>query len=101
MPMPGCASAGAAIPRAIASARFLRRAFTTQKDAGVGGFVNSGPTRTAYNPSRASRGRAMAMQTDSYDAIIIGTGQAGPSLARALGGAGLKTAIIERKYVGG
>lgn len=36
-----------------------------------------------------------------YDAIIIGTGQAGPSLAVRLANAGWKTAIIERKYFGG
>src|SRR5271170_6073 len=39
--------------------------------------------------------------TASYDAIIIGTGQAGPSLAARLAKAGMKVAIIERKLVGG
>src|SRR6516225_3453623 len=37
----------------------------------------------------------------SYDAIIIGTGQAGPALARRLVAAGWKVAIIERKLFGG
>jgi pyruvate/2-oxoglutarate dehydrogenase complex dihydrolipoamide dehydrogenase (E3) component len=37
----------------------------------------------------------------TYDAIIIGTGQAGPSLAVRLAGAGMKTAIVERKRFGG
>ena len=36
-----------------------------------------------------------------YDAIIIGTGQAGPSLAVRLAGKGMKVAIIERKRFGG
>jgi pyruvate/2-oxoglutarate dehydrogenase complex dihydrolipoamide dehydrogenase (E3) component len=36
-----------------------------------------------------------------YDAIIIGTGQAGPALARRLVAAGWKIAIIERKLFGG
>lgn len=36
-----------------------------------------------------------------FDAIIIGTGQAGPALAARLAGAGMKTAIIERKKFGG
>ncbi len=36
-----------------------------------------------------------------YDAIIIGTGQSGPSLAASLAGAGMKVAIIERKLFGG
>jgi pyruvate/2-oxoglutarate dehydrogenase complex dihydrolipoamide dehydrogenase (E3) component len=37
----------------------------------------------------------------NYDAIIIGTGQAGPPLARRLVAAGWKVAIIERKLFGG
>jgi pyruvate/2-oxoglutarate dehydrogenase complex dihydrolipoamide dehydrogenase (E3) component len=36
-----------------------------------------------------------------YDAIIIGTGQAGPPLAGRLTQAGMKVAIIERKLFGG
>ena len=37
----------------------------------------------------------------AYDAIVIGTGQAGPSLAQRLTTEGMKTAIIERKLFGG
>jgi len=37
----------------------------------------------------------------TYDAIVIGTGQAGPSLAVRLAGTGMKVAIIERKRFGG
>src|SRR5215469_11016693 len=36
-----------------------------------------------------------------YDAIIIGTGQAGPALARRLAGSGMKVAIVERHLFGG
>ena len=36
-----------------------------------------------------------------YDAIIIGTGQAGPALAHRLAGAGKTIAVIERKFFGG
>jgi pyruvate/2-oxoglutarate dehydrogenase complex dihydrolipoamide dehydrogenase (E3) component len=36
-----------------------------------------------------------------YDAIIIGSGQGGNPLAGALAGAGTRTALIERKHVGG
>ena len=36
-----------------------------------------------------------------YDAIIIGTGQSGPSLATTLAGAGRNVAIIERHLFGG
>jgi pyruvate/2-oxoglutarate dehydrogenase complex dihydrolipoamide dehydrogenase (E3) component len=37
----------------------------------------------------------------AYDAIVIGTGQAGPSLALRLAGAGMTVAVVERKLVGG
>ncbi len=39
--------------------------------------------------------------TTHYDAIIIGAGQAGGPIALALAKAGRKTALIERKHVGG
>ncbi len=39
--------------------------------------------------------------TESFDAIVIGTGQSGPSLAVRLAKAGMRTAIIERKLFGG
>ena len=41
------------------------------------------------------------MTTTSYDAIVIGAGQAGPVLAVRLAQAGLKTALIEREHLGG
>ena len=36
-----------------------------------------------------------------YDAVIIGTGQAGSPLAMRLAGAGMTVAIVERALVGG
>src|SRR6266567_7895565 len=49
-----------------------------------------------------SRRRKIDMtQTASYDAIIIGAGQAGGPLSTALAQAGWKTALIERVHVGG
>jgi pyruvate/2-oxoglutarate dehydrogenase complex dihydrolipoamide dehydrogenase (E3) component len=38
---------------------------------------------------------------NDYDAIIIGTGQSGPALARRLVAAGQNVAVIERKFFGG
>ncbi len=38
---------------------------------------------------------------EKFDAIVIGTGQAGPSLATRMAREGMKTAIIERKLFGG
>ena len=37
----------------------------------------------------------------TFDAIIIGAGQAGPSLAGRLASAGMTVALIERSRVGG
>jgi pyruvate/2-oxoglutarate dehydrogenase complex dihydrolipoamide dehydrogenase (E3) component len=37
----------------------------------------------------------------TYDAIVIGTGQAGPPLARRLAAAGMRVAVIERGAFGG
>ncbi len=39
--------------------------------------------------------------SSSYDAIVIGAGQAGPSLAGRLAAAGMKVAIVERGLFGG
>jgi pyruvate/2-oxoglutarate dehydrogenase complex dihydrolipoamide dehydrogenase (E3) component len=39
--------------------------------------------------------------TQQFDAIVIGTGQAGPTLAKRLAAAGKKVAIVERKLFGG
>src|ERR1700722_16585220 len=39
------------------------------------------------------------MQT--FDAIIVGAGQAGPALAGRLTDSGMKVALVERKLIGG
>jgi pyruvate/2-oxoglutarate dehydrogenase complex dihydrolipoamide dehydrogenase (E3) component len=36
-----------------------------------------------------------------YDAIVIGSGQGGTPLSMALAGAGMRTALVERKHIGG
>src|SRR4029450_13933699 len=43
----------------------------------------------------------MTTAREQYDAIIIGVGQAGNPLASALSRAGWKTAVVERRFVGG
>ena len=37
----------------------------------------------------------------TFDAIVIGSGQAGPFLAARLAAAGMKTALVEREHLGG
>lgn len=39
--------------------------------------------------------------TERYDAIVVGSGQAGTPLCRALADAGMHTALVEREHVGG
>jgi pyruvate/2-oxoglutarate dehydrogenase complex dihydrolipoamide dehydrogenase (E3) component len=39
--------------------------------------------------------------SETFDAIVIGTGQAGPSLAGRLAASGMQVAVIERKLFGG
>jgi choline dehydrogenase-like flavoprotein len=41
------------------------------------------------------------LRTSAYDAIIIGTGQAGPALAGTLAAASMTVAIVERALFGG
>ena len=41
------------------------------------------------------------MAIETYDAIVIGAGQAGGPLSTALARAGRRTALIEREHVGG
>ena len=41
------------------------------------------------------------MQTEAFDAIVIGAGQAGPAIAARCANEGLRTAVIERHHFGG
>ena len=44
--------------------------------------------------------RSISMAT-KFDAIVVGTGQSGPSMASRLSSEGLKVAVIERQRFGG
>ena len=53
---------------------------------------------------RLSRKRASvwaAMQSETFDALIVGAGQAGPAIAARCSREGLRTALIERGAYGG
>ncbi len=41
------------------------------------------------------------MQTEEFDAIVVGAGQAGPAIAARCSKEGLRTAVIERAHFGG
>jgi pyruvate/2-oxoglutarate dehydrogenase complex dihydrolipoamide dehydrogenase (E3) component len=71
------------------------RGTTTSSRVAVASRRRTGRTRTVRGPIRGKDTMA------SYDAIIIGTGQAGPPLARRLSKAGMKVAIAERRLFGG
>src|SRR3974390_1568409 len=47
------------------------------------------------------KGNRKMAQSETYDAIVIGAGQAGGPLSTALANAGRKTALIEQEHVGG
>src|SRR5438132_14042407 len=42
-----------------------------------------------------------ASQLEEYDLVVLGSGAAGKLLSWTLAKAGMKTAVVERKYVGG
>ena len=41
------------------------------------------------------------MTAERFDDIVVGGGQAGPSLAARLAGAGRRVALVERRHLGG
>jgi pyruvate/2-oxoglutarate dehydrogenase complex dihydrolipoamide dehydrogenase (E3) component len=58
------------------------------------------PSQAAINPGM--REEVIGMQgPELYNFIIIGAGQGGPKIAKALAAAGKRVAIIERKHLGG
>src|SRR5258708_32929804 len=65
----------------------------------IPGFPDRRPSAPAYDGLIFVSGRRFVSR--NFDAIIIGTGQAGPSLAARLAAAGMTVAIIERHKFGG
>src|SRR5246127_3988805 len=70
-----------------------------QRRAGLAGSAARG---CGCDPRRVRHPRGHGQfVTKHFDAIIVGAGQAGPSLAGRLTAAGQRVAIIERKLIGG
>ncbi len=62
----------------------------------------AGGKRIRRRPGKQSTSeRGIIPMTQQYDAVIIGAGQSGDPLARALAKAGRRVALIEREAVGG
>src|SRR5574338_1307282 len=57
--------------------------------------------RRCRRPRRVDLSRKELAMSDQFDAVVIGAGQAGPSLAVRLAQSGRRTAIVERKALGG
>jgi pyruvate/2-oxoglutarate dehydrogenase complex dihydrolipoamide dehydrogenase (E3) component len=38
---------------------------------------------------------------DTYDAVVLGSGEAGKSIAWHLGATGIRVVVVEQRYVGG
>jgi len=53
------------------------------------------------SPRTHDGGHMTATETEEFDAVVVGAGQAGPSLAASLAGAGRKVALVEKRRLGG
>src|SRR5208282_4272997 len=49
----------------------------------------------------SSRVMAVMPTIDTYDAVVLGSGEAGKSIAWHLGATGKRVAVVEQRYVGG
>src|SRR5881409_925593 len=58
-------------------------------------------TTQYLDDAEAVGGPARATKKEDYDLLILGSGAAGKLLSWTLAKKGMKTAVIERKYVGG
>ena len=58
-------------------------------------------TTQHLNDAEAVDSPARSLKAEEYDLLILGSGAAGKLLAWALAKTGMKTAVIERRYVGG
>ena len=56
---------------------------------------------TTQHAAKAVDGLAGSAKAEDYDLLILGSGAAGKLLAWTLAKTGMKTAVIERRYVGG
>src|SRR5207253_11121325 len=57
-------------------------------------------TQHVDDPKMAGR-PAPAIEPEEYDLLVLGSGAAGKLISWTLAKKGMKTAVIERKYVGG
>src|SRR5213083_2474285 len=62
---------------------------------------NDMKTTQHLDKTATSGSTASAIKTEEYDLLILGSGAAGKLLSWTLAKKGMKTAAIERKYVGG
>jgi len=58
-------------------------------------------SRTRSRSEQRSASPGLGRSVSTFDAIVVGAGQAGPSLAGRLTGAGMTVALIERHLLGG
>ena len=49
----------------------------------------------------SNRVLAVMPTIDTYDAVVLGSGEAGKSIAWHLGGMGQRVVVVEQRYVGG
>src|SRR6202020_218905 len=49
----------------------------------------------------ATQGELTMVAIETYDAVVLGSGEAGKSIAWHLGGSGKRVVVVEQRYVGG
>src|SRR6516164_3504504 len=55
--------------------------------------------KSAPQPHKSNKAQASA--TQDYDLLVLGSGEAGKFLAWTFATQGMKSAVVERKYIGG
>src|SRR5262245_33126899 len=62
---------------------------------------NNSTKKDAVNPRKQEHQTQARLKAEQYDLLVLGSGAAGKLLSWTLARQGTKTAVIERKYVGG
>ena len=65
-------------------------------------FDRNPPTSSCFATRSGQKGEGMKMgKVEQYDVLVLGSGTGGKLLAWALAKEGKRTAVVERKYIGG
>ena len=92
---------------AIDALRRLQTAWERGRDpqkislAAMNNKVSGKPREIIMNEGKQTTGNRVGSKPEEYDLLILGSGAAGKLISWTLARKGMKTAVVERKYVGG